>query len=97
MVDEAVVKPEDGVGWGGIHVRHDATNTVVALGVGSALVALLHVMVIGQAGAVVDIVVGAVGSGVSVVVTADAMGAVVVAGTDMSGGRGGVELLEDVC
>jgi len=54
VVDERVVHPEDGVAGAGRDVRHDGTDTVVAIGVGSALSAALHACVVGTRVASVD-------------------------------------------
>jgi hypothetical protein len=45
VVDEEVVKPEDGVAGRRVDVAHDTTDTVVAVGVGATFGARGHVLV----------------------------------------------------
>jgi len=76
VVNEGVVHPEDGVAGTGRDIRHDSTNTIVSIGVGTKLQAALHVSIAASRVALVDEVLIALGSVGSIAHSAQAMGSI---------------------
>ena len=82
-VNEAVVKPEDGVSRRGPNVKHNRSNAIVAPGMRTGLSASSHASKVAHAVAVVNVALVAVSGPLGVVVTSEAVRLVVLTRTDI--------------